>query len=136
MLALIALSVNAGAASLARETAEGWTIVQVFDRVAMGLEQGWPAPFSAALGSLWRRGPISVVLVEEVQRDLRFTQAAAGYPGVGSYLGVPLTLTNGELYGVLGVVHPAARTITGGEVALVRLSGRILVQLLDTMTPC
>jgi excisionase family DNA binding protein len=130
ILALCANSLNAGAAELTRVTGEGWRIVHVYDRMGMGVVPGNEAPLSAALERALCNGNPPAIVVEDVQNDARLVGLAVTYQPAGSFVGTPLFHTNGELYGLLCVLYPQPRKVGGDEIALLRLAGSIVVQLL------
>ena len=51
--------------------------------------------------------------------------------GIGAYTGVPLRTADGAIYGTLCTLHPAARTHAAGEVALLAMAGRLIMQAVE-----
>lgn len=132
VLALVADSVNAGAACLSRETADEWRVDHVFDRMGMSIRRGDPLPFDPTLVAHWRGGGRSTLVVEDVRADMRFAMLAHAQHVVGSCIGVPLSRPDGTLSGLLYVVYPLPRSIDRGDVALMGVAGSVLGALLET----
>ncbi len=59
------------------------------------------------------------------------TRAPTRDLGIGAYSGVPLHHADGRLYGTLCTLHPEARPIHPGELELLALAGRLIMQLVD-----
>jgi len=67
------------------------------------------------------------VLADPAFADLPTTRKL----GVGSYSGAPLARADGTLYGTLCTLHPRARPIPPGEMMLLALAGRLLMQAIE-----
>ncbi len=132
LLALLADSLQVGATLLARCEDRAWPIAYVHDRAGLGLQAGsllpWPEVLTRALGA----GPSAALLVEDVRTDARLAlMAEPAQLGVGTLTAVPVHTTDGQLFGGLCTLHPATRTVPGGEVALLRLAGRMAMQAVE-----
>ena len=129
LLALVAESLQVGAACLARLEAGVWHIVEFHDRAGMELRVGAPLPYSAFFGPGLARGTIPALIVENLRADARFMSAAADPGGrVCAITAVPLAWADGQRFGALCTLHPQARTVPSGEIPLLRLAGRMLQQ--------
>lgn len=72
------------------------------------------------------------VVITDAACDVRVQHIAANRePAIGSYLGVPLTLSTGELYGTLCVLDPQPRTFAPAHVELLRIAARHLALLIE-----
>ncbi|MBV9281831.1 MAG: diguanylate cyclase [Chloroflexi bacterium] len=71
-------------------------------------------------------------MVEDARADERFAALACTWEvGIGAYTGVPLYWGDGRLFGTLCTLHPDPRTPASGEVALMALAGRVIMQALE-----
>lgn len=72
------------------------------------------------------------LVVPAVLDDPAFAgRATTGVSGIGAYTGVPLRTADGAIYGTLCTLHPVARTPAAGEVALLALAGRLIMQAVE-----
>ena len=132
VLALLAGSLQVGAALVTRSEDGAWPIAYVHDRAGMGLRAGvllpWGELFAHAMGS----GSAASLIVEDVRTDARLS-AIADLPlsGVGSLTAVPMFTAGGQLYGALCTLHPSTRPVPSGELSTMRLAGRMVVQALE-----
>jgi serine phosphatase RsbU (regulator of sigma subunit) len=72
-------------------------------------------------------GPVRPLLVEDARETEPFRSMAATLDlDIGSYIGVPIQLANGDVYGTLCAIDPATRTFTADELALLQILARLL----------
>ena len=129
LLALVAESLQVGAACLARLEVGMWQIVAFHDRAGMELHVGGLLPHGAVFGPGLARGTIPALIVEDLHADARYAAAVADATGgVGAITAVPLAWADGQPFGVLCTLHPHARSVASGEIPLLRLAGRMLLQ--------
>ena len=129
ILALLAHSLPVGATLVLRDEGGAWLVAYAYDRVGMGMQAGkplpWPETFAVALAG----GPAASLIVEDARTDARLS--APGDQriwGVGTVTAVPLHQSDGQLYGVLCTLHPSPRMVPGGELSILRLAGRMVLQ--------
>lgn len=73
------------------------------------------------------------VLIENTRTDARYSshQAVCAFPQIGSYLGVPICLSDGRLFGTLCAVDPDPHHFTRAQVALLVVLARLLATDLE-----
>lgn len=72
------------------------------------------------------------LMVEDAVADPYFTSLPITHDiGIGAYTGVPLYYSDGRLYGTLCTLHPQERVVPDGELGLLTLAGRIVMQALE-----
>jgi len=77
-------------------------------------------------------GAARSLVVEDALADPAFAMRATTRAlGIGAYSGVPLHHADGRLYGTLCTLHPEARPVQPGELELLALAGRLIVQMVD-----
>jgi PAS domain S-box-containing protein len=120
-----------GATCLARLEAGKWRIEKLCDRVGLGLQVGGDLPFSDVYGQFLGQG-VSSLIADDIRADFRFAgrDGSPTWP-VGALTAVPLTCGDGRPYGALCTLHPAARRVLGGELPLLELAGRMLMQVVE-----
>ncbi len=133
ILTLVADSLRVGATCLARVVDGRLQIEQLYDRVGMGLRAGDPVPCSAVYEQGLDDSNTPVLIVEDVRADVRFAANAVSSDWrAGAVTVVPISWTDGRLYGALCTFHPHARHVPSGETALLRLAGRMVMQAAET----
>jgi len=135
VLTLVADSLCAGMACIMADVKGRWQVAHVYDRIGLRLHLGDDAPFTPEYGAELGTGELAVLIVEDVHHDARAASWSLEHPEIGSYIGAPVTGSEGESYGVLCVLYSDARTITGGEAALVGLATRIIAVVLQNAGP-
>ena len=77
-------------------------------------------------------GAVRSLVVPAALDDPAFAdRATTGALGIGAYTGVPLRTVDGAIYGTLCTLHPVARTPAAGEVAVMGLAGRLIMQAVE-----
>ncbi len=72
------------------------------------------------------------LVVEDAQGDPYFaTRPPTAALGIGAYSSVPLPRADGSVYGTLCALYPQRRPAQPGEVELLTLAGRLIVQAID-----
>ena len=129
LLALVAESLQVGGTCLARPDGGTWRIAQFHDRAGMGLQAGALLPYSPVYGQDLADGGMPSLIVEDLRADARFAgDTATADWHVGALTAIPLVWADGQVYGALCTLHPHARSVSSGEIPLLRLAGRMLVQ--------
>lgn len=79
-------------------------------------------------------GALRSLVVEDAVADAVFACLATTRSlGIGAYTGVPLLRGDGTLYGTLCALNPTARLPLQGELALLTLAGRLIVQAVEAV---
>ena len=72
------------------------------------------------------------LVVADAQADVHFAALATTHDlGVGAYSGVTLYHADGAIYGTLCTLHPQTRPALAGELDLLALAGRLIMQAVD-----
>jgi PAS domain S-box-containing protein/excisionase family DNA binding protein len=129
LLTLLADSLQVGLTLVCRCDGEQWRVTHAHDRAGLGFDAGallpWAEVFSRALAAK----PTASLVVEDVRTDARMTVPDVTPAWrVGTVTAVPLYTAGAELYGALCTLHPSVRTVPGGELAMLRLAGRMVMQ--------
>ncbi len=131
-LALLADSLQVGATLVARNEGGSWPVVYAYDRAGMGVRAGAPLPWSEVFAVALGGGPMASLIVEDVRTDARLTSRGdLPHWGVGTVTAVPLHRAGGQMYGALCTLHPSPRAVPGGELSMLRLAGRMVVQAVE-----
>jgi len=131
ILELLADSLIVGMTLVARVQDGVWRVEYVHDRMGMGLHPGDRLPYA---GHLARTGNVAgSFVVEDVHSDARFMDVGvAPACRVGAMAAIPLTWADGAAFGALYALHPTARSLPSGAIALMRLAARLTMQTLET----
>lgn len=132
ILQLLADGLALGLAFLARVEGDTLHIVRAYDRAGMGLRAGTRIPLGDTYCQAMLANDAASLVVEDAHATPRFADLATTRDlGIGAYSGVPLHRTDGTLYGTLCTLHPRARALREGEVGLLRLAGRLVMQAVE-----
>ncbi len=73
------------------------------------------------------------MLIDDTRTDERFQRhrAALSSPGIGSFIGVPVVLSSGEIYGTLCAIDPHAQHLTSGQADMLLVLGRIIATQIE-----
>ncbi len=73
------------------------------------------------------------LIVEDAQEDHRFAShpAPEAFPNIGSYLGVPVVMSDGSLYGTLCAVDPKPRHLSEYQASLPLVLARIVATAIE-----
>ena len=73
------------------------------------------------------------LVVADVRKDPTFSQsvAARSFPNIGAYIGVPIVLSDGEVYGTLCASDPEPRSITPDQARLLSILSRMLATQIE-----
>ncbi len=134
ILQLIADGLDLGLAFLARVDGDILRIERAYDRAAMGLHEGTALPLRDTYCQVILAEEADSLVVEDAHAAPRFADLATTRAlGIGAYSGVPLHRADGTLYGTLCTLHPRARALRDGEVGLLRLAGRLVMQAIEAV---
>jgi PAS domain S-box-containing protein len=92
------------------------------------------APLPETFCTLAMRAASAVPLViEDVRNDPDFARsvAASSFPNIGSYIGVPIVLSDGEIYGTLCASDPAPHRISANQAKLLSVLSRMMATQIE-----
>ena len=93
-------------AAVARVTEESWTACAVRDEIAFGLTPGSELELTTTICNEIRQTGQAVIIDHVAQSGFRDHPTAKMY-GFQSYISMPITLKNGEVFGTLCAIDPA-----------------------------
>ncbi len=131
ILLLIGEFLDADLTGLARVEGSALFVEQVNARGETALQLGVSDLSRALFHLMVRNSAMHAVVVGDTQGESLPAKSAAGSgQPIGAYSCVPLHRSDHAPYGVLFTLHPRARAAQDGELALLRLGGRLIVDAL------
>lgn len=132
ILKLLAESLDAGVVFLGRVDEDVLRIERSLDRASMGLPRGAVMPLRDSYCTTMLANASRSLVVEDAHADPAFaTRAMTLALGIGAYSGVPLQHADGSLYGTFCVLYADAHAVRRGELELLALAGRLIMQTMD-----
>jgi GAF domain-containing protein len=121
-----------GFAAVARVTDSRWIACQVLDRIEFGLTPGGELDVQTTICNEIRDHARVVIFDDASMDDTWRTHPVPILYGFKSYASLPIVLADGEFYGTLCAIDPAARTIAVPKVvAALRDHTRKVADLID-----
>lgn len=116
-LGTIARMIGVRSAFVSRLDSQMMTLLDVWEDAGCGFEAGAAVPLEDTFCQLVR-ATSEPMIVEDAANDVRVQNLATRSQfGIGCYLGVPITLDNGEVFGTLCLLDPQPRRFSADQVA-------------------
>jgi PAS domain S-box-containing protein/excisionase family DNA binding protein len=132
ILMLLADSLQVGMTLLARIVDGAWLVESVYDRAGMGLRSGDRLPHADILARVLSAGGMATLIAEDIRDDVRFTPFASTPEWrIGAATAIALNSAQGGMFGALCTLHPHSRTVPSGEISVLRLAGKMVMQAFD-----
>ncbi len=132
LLGLIAESLGADLVHLTRLDGTTLHYDHVLDQTGIGLPRGIAVPVEQTYCALLLAEGQDALMIEDAASDGRVAGLAATQRlGIRAYAGVPLRWADRRVYGTLCALYREPRRRDGGEVALLQLAARLIMQTVE-----
>ena len=132
ILMLLADSLQVGMALVTRIEDDTWMIESAYDRAGMGLRSGDRLPYADILTRVLSSGGMATLIAENVRDDVRFAPLASVPEWrIGAVTAIALNSAHGGMFGALCTLHPHSRAVPSGEIPVLRLAGKMVMQAFD-----